>query len=123
HLVEQVLPWGPTRQWVGSVPIPWRSWTASSPDLTATVPTIIRTTLGQYYVHQAVPQGHELANVHPGSVTFSPSFVSTSHGHVPYHRLFRAGVERDRTDQGRTPCLLQGEPPSDADMATVLQTS
>jgi transposase-like zinc-binding protein len=92
HLVEQVLPWGPTRQWVGAVPIPWRSWTASSPDLTATVPPIIRTTLGQYYVHQAVPPGHELANVHPGSVTFSPRFGSAIHGHVPYHRLFLAGV-------------------------------
>src|SRR4030095_3254850 len=38
-LVEQVLPWVPTRQWVVSVPIPLRYWTASSPDLTATVHT------------------------------------------------------------------------------------
>src|SRR5215472_18907739 len=37
HLVEQVIPWVPTRQWVVSVPVPLRYWTASSPDLTATV--------------------------------------------------------------------------------------
>src|SRR5262249_51427959 len=43
HRVEQVLPWVPTRQGVGSVPIPLRDWTASSPALTATVQTIIRT--------------------------------------------------------------------------------
>ena len=54
HLVEQVLPWVPTRQWVVSVPVPLRSWTASSPELTATVHTIIRTTIGQYDVNQAV---------------------------------------------------------------------
>src|SRR6266571_3131374 len=28
HLVEQVIPWVPTRQWVVSVPIPLRYWTA-----------------------------------------------------------------------------------------------
>ena len=54
HLVGQVIPWVPTRQWVVSVPVPLRYWMASSQDLTATVHTIIRTTIGQYYVHKAV---------------------------------------------------------------------
>jgi hypothetical protein len=57
HLVEQIIPWVPTRQWVGSVPIPLRYWMASSQDLTATVHTIICTTIGQYYVNQAVTRG------------------------------------------------------------------
>ena len=52
HLVERVFPWVPTRQWVISVPIPLRYWMASSQDLTAKVHTIIRTTIGQYYVNQ-----------------------------------------------------------------------
>src|SRR5712671_4797714 len=30
HLVEQVIPWVPTRQWVVSVPIPLRYWMASA---------------------------------------------------------------------------------------------
>src|SRR5262249_53489157 len=30
HLVEGVLPGVPPRQWVVSVPIPWRYWTATS---------------------------------------------------------------------------------------------
>ena len=50
HLVEQVIPWVPVRQWVVSVPMPLRYWMASSQDLTATVHTIIRTTIGQYSV-------------------------------------------------------------------------
>jgi Transposase zinc-binding domain len=74
HLVEQVLPWVPTRQWVVSVPIPLRYWTASSPDLTAKVHTIIRSTIAQYYVNQAVHGGAERRKAHPGSVTFIDSF-------------------------------------------------
>jgi hypothetical protein len=76
HLVEQVIPWVPTRQWVVSVPVPLRYWMAGSQDLTAKVHTIIRTTIGQYYVNQVVTQGHERANVHPGSVTFIQRFGS-----------------------------------------------
>src|SRR5262249_57334990 len=57
HLVERVIPWVPTRQWVVSVPVPLRYWMASSQDLTAAVHTIIRTTIGQYYVNQAVKRG------------------------------------------------------------------
>jgi hypothetical protein len=44
----------PTRQWVVSVPIPLRYWTAPSKALTAKVHTIIRTTIAQYDVNQAV---------------------------------------------------------------------
>ncbi len=76
HLVEQVIPWVPTRQWVVSVPIPLRYWTASSQDLTAHVHTIIRRTIAQYYVNQAVQRGLERATVHPGSVTFIQRFGS-----------------------------------------------
>jgi Transposase zinc-binding domain len=76
HLVEQVIPWVPTRQWVVSVPIPLRYWTASSPDLTATVHTIIRRTIAQYYVNQAVTRGVPRGKVHAGSVTFIQRFGS-----------------------------------------------
>src|SRR5262252_6329576 len=121
HLVEQVIPWVPTRQWVVSVPIPLRYWTASSPDLTATVHTIIRTTIGQYYVNQAVQRGHARATAHPGSVTFIQRFGSALQLNVHYHVLFLEGVLLDRTDQGRPPRFLPGEPPTDTDIAAVIQ--
>ena len=76
HLVECVIPWVPTRQWVVSVPVPLRYWMAASQDLTAKVHTIIRTTIGQYYVNQAVARGFERANLQPGSVTFIQRFGS-----------------------------------------------
>jgi Transposase zinc-binding domain len=76
HLVECVIPWVPTRQWVVSVPVPLRYWMASSQDLTAKVHTIIRRTIAQYYVNQAVQGGVERPQVHPGSVTFIQRFGS-----------------------------------------------
>src|SRR6201993_1040701 len=76
HLVECVIPWVPTRQWVVSVPMPLRYWMAASQDLTAQVHTIIRTTIGQYYVNQAVKRGSERQKVQPGSVTFIQRFGS-----------------------------------------------
>ena len=39
-----------------------------------------------------------------------------------YHLLFLEGVYLDRTNQGRKPRFLQGEPPTDTDIATVVQT-
>jgi len=74
HLVEQVIPWVPTRQWVVSVPIPLRYWMAPSRELTAKVHTIIRRTIGQYYVNQVVKRGATRATVQPGSVTFLQRF-------------------------------------------------
>jgi hypothetical protein len=121
HLVERVIPWVPTRQWVVSVPIPLRYWTASSPDLTAKVHTIIRTTIAQYYVTQAVQGGAERSQVHPGSVTFIQRFGSALQLNVHYHLLFLEGVYLDRTDQGLTPRFVPSEPPTDTDIAAVVQ--
>jgi hypothetical protein len=66
YLVERVIPWVPTRQWVVSVPVPLRDWMAASQELTAKVHTIICTTIGQYYVHQAVIHGVPRDQVQPG---------------------------------------------------------
>jgi hypothetical protein len=121
HLVEQVLPWVPTRQWVVSVPIPLRYWMAGSQELTAKVHTVIRTTIGQYYVNQAVQRGHARATVHPGSGTFLQRFGSALNLHLHFHILFLEGVYLDRTTVGLKPCFLAGAPPTDTAIAAVLQ--
>src|SRR6266705_363007 len=88
HLVEQVIPWVPTRQWVVSVPVPLRDWMAASQDLTATVHTIIRTTIGQYDVHQAVQRGLPRQKVQPGAVTFIHRFGSAINLPLHFHVVF-----------------------------------
>jgi hypothetical protein len=121
HLVECVIPWVPTRQWVVSVPMPLRYWIASSQDLTATVHTIIRTTIGQYYVNQAVTRGAVRQKVQPGSVTFIQRFGSALNLNLHFHVIVLEGVYLDRTAQGRKPRFVTGEPPTDADIAAVVQ--
>src|ERR671924_1093630 len=106
HLVEQVIPWVPTRQWVVSVPVPLRYWMAASQDLTATVHTIIRTTIGQYYVNQAVTHGVARQKAHPGSVTFIQRFGSAINLNLHFHVIFLEGVYLDRLDQGLTPRFI-----------------
>src|SRR5215831_17960971 len=121
HLVEQVIPWVPTRQWVVSVPIPLRYWMAASQDLTAMVHRIIRTTIGQYYVNKTVARGFERANIQPGSVTFIQRFGSALNLNLHFHVIFLEGVYVDRTAQGLRPRFVQGESPTDADIAAVVQ--
>src|SRR5215831_10405543 len=121
HLVTCVIPWVPTRQWVVSVPVPLRYWMAASQELTAQVHTIIRTTIGQYYVNQAVTPGVPRDQVQPGSVTFIQRFGSALNLNLHFHCVFLEGVYLDRTDQDLKPRFLTGEPPSDADVAAVVQ--
>src|SRR5947199_4653211 len=122
HLVECVIPWVPTRQWVVSVPIPLRYWMASSKELTAKIHTISRTTISQYYVNQAVKRGVERQQVQPGSVTFIQRFGGAINLNVHYHVVFLEGVYLERIAQGLKPRFVKGEPPTDADIAAVVQT-
>ena len=123
HLVECVIPCVPTRQWVVSVPIPLRYWTAPSKNLTAKVHTIIRTTMVQYDVNQAVKGGVKRQQVQPGSVTCIQRLGSALNLNVHYHLIFLEGVYLDRTDQGRKPRFLKVEVPTDSDITDVVQQS
>jgi hypothetical protein len=120
HLVEQVIPWVPTRQWVVSVPIPLRYWMAPSRELTAKVHTITRRTIGQYYVNQAVHNGATRSTIQSGSVTFLQRFGGSLNLNLHYHFIFLEGVFVDRAAQGLKPRFLPAAPPTDADIATVL---
>jgi hypothetical protein len=94
---------------------------AASQDLTAPVHPIIRTTMAQYYVNQAVTRGVARQQVQPGSVTCIQRCGGAMHLHVHFPVVFLAGVYLDRTEQGRTPRFVTGEPPNDAYMPAVLQ--
>src|SRR4029453_9693443 len=120
HLVGQVIPWVPPRQWVVSVPVPLRYWMAASQELTAQVHTIIRTTIGQYYVNQAVTRGVPRDKVQPGSVTFIQRFGSAINVNLHFHCVFLEGAYLDPTQAGLMPRFVTGEPPTDADIAAVI---
>src|SRR5215475_10539108 len=94
---------------------------AASHELTAKVHTIIRTTIGQYYVNQAIQRGHARATVHPGSVTFLQRFGSALNVNLHCHCVFIEGVYLERTAVGLKPRFLAGAPPTDTDIVTVIQ--
>ncbi len=121
HLVECVMPWVPTRQWVVSVPIPLRYWMSSSRDLTAQVHTIVRTTIAQYYVNQAVRRGVKRHNVQPGSVSFIQRFGGSLNLHLHFHVVFLEGVYLDRSETSLKPYFVKAESPSDAYIANLLR--
>ncbi len=122
HLVEQVIPWVPTRQWVVSVPIPLRYWTSASPELMSQVHTILRRTISQYYVNQVVKQGHQRDQAQAGSITFMQRFGSSINLNLHYHFIFLEGVYLDRSAQGLKPKFVKLYPLGDADIATVVAT-
>jgi hypothetical protein len=99
-----------------------RYWMAASQDLTATVHTILRTTIAQYYVNQAVTRGVERQKAQPGLVTFLQRFGRALTLNLHFHVIVLEGVYLDRTTQGLKPRFLKGEPPTDADIAAVVQT-
>src|SRR5262252_7924805 len=94
---------------------------AASQELTAQVHTIIRTTIGQYYMNKAVARGLKRASLQPGAVTFMQRFGSALNINFHFHCVFLEGVYLDRTDQGLKPRFVTAEPPTDADIATVVQ--
>ena len=63
------------------------------------VHTIIRTTIGRYYVNQSVTRGIARQKVQQGSVTFIQRFGSAINVNVHSHGVFLEGVSLDRTDQ------------------------
>jgi len=78
-------------------------------------------TIAQFYVNQAVKCGAERQKVQPGSVTFLQRFGGALQLNLHHHLIVIEGVFLDRTDQGLKPRFLKGEPPSDADVAHVVQ--
>src|SRR3982074_2176739 len=93
-----------------SVPLPLRYWLSSSQSLTAQMHAIIRTTIAQYDVNQAVKRGVERQQVQPGSVTFIQRCGGALNLHVHFHWIFLEGVYLDRAEAGLTPRFVKGEP-------------
>jgi hypothetical protein len=92
---------------------------SSSQALTAQMHTIIRTTIAQYYVNQAVKRGVARQQAQPGSVTFIQRFGGALNLHVHFHGVFLEDVYLDRAEAGLKPRFVKGEPPSAADIAEV----
>ena len=91
HLVEQVIPHVPVRQWVVSFPIPLRHLFATQPQLLSPVLQVIHRALSTFAIHQA---GLTRAQAHTGAVTLIQRFGSAANLNIHLHCLVLDGVYR-----------------------------
>jgi hypothetical protein len=113
HLVDNVLPVAPYRQWILTLPVPLRFWCATNRKLAAKVHRIIIKNIENHYISLAKRAG--VQNPEPGSITFVQHFGSALQFNLHYHILFLDGIF---TESGKK--FLPAEKLQDQHVETVL---
>lgn len=90
HLVDNVLPLVPYRQFVVSFPIPMRYWLHTNKKLFIKIHKIVITEISCYYMAKALAQG--IKEPAPGQVSFTQRFGSALNLNVHLHILSLDGV-------------------------------
>ena len=83
HLIDNVLPQVPFRQWVATVPHSLRFWMATSRTLTNLVHSIVAGKIMAFYETKSKARG--IAEAMPGGVTFIQRFGSALNSHLHFH--------------------------------------
>ena len=96
HLVDQVIPQVPVRQWVLSFPIPLRFLLAAHPQLLSPVLQVINRAISTFLTKQA---GLKCTEAQTGAVTLIQRFGSAANLNIHLHCIFLDGVYR-MTDEG-----------------------
>lgn len=90
HLVDNVLPKAPYRQWVITLPFALRYWAATNKELEAKIHKIIISSINHHYQGRAVALGFSSSVC--GSLSFIHRMGSALNFHFHYHVLFLDGV-------------------------------
>ena len=98
HLVDEVLPIKPIRQWVLSFPIQIRLLLAIRPKIMTEILNIVTKTISQHLSKKA---GFKRAEVKTGSVTLIQRFGGSINLNIHFHQLFLDGVYE--LDQDKKP--------------------
>ena len=115
HLVDQVLPDVPVRQWVLSLPIPLRYLLAAHPKLLSPALEIVQRVITGYLVKKsALPR----SEIHTGAVTLIQRFGSAANLNIHFHSLVLDGVYRIENGQ---PLFHPVAPPTTAELARLLE--
>ena len=115
HLVDEILPDVPIRQWVLSLPIPLRVLLAAQPKLLTPVLEVVQRAIAG---HLAQKSGHKCSNVHSGAVTLIQRFGSAANLNIHFHSLVLDGVYR--IEHGH-PVFEPVAPPTNAELAQLLE--
>ena len=124
HLVDEVIPRVPVRQWVLSFPIPLRILFAAQPELLTPVLRIVHRVIAGFLLRQA---GLKRATADTGAVTLIQRFGSAANLNIHLHCLVLDGVYR-RTEgepvfqQARAPTRDELQELLDKIIARLLRT-
>ncbi len=90
HLVDEVLPKRPIRQWVLSVPFPLRYLFATNPQVMSHVLTIVHRVIGTFLIKRA--RMTVRSGAQSGAVTLIQRFGSALNLNPHFHMLYLNGV-------------------------------
>jgi hypothetical protein len=115
HLVDNVLPHAPYRQWVTTFPHALRYWMAASRKLTSLVHGRVNAMIQLYYTNKAEERG--IKDPVAGGVTFVQRFGSALNAHVHFHTVAFDGVF---SVKGPEPVFYQLPGPKDEEVADII---
>jgi len=116
HLVDDVLPHAPYRQWVTTFPHALRYWMAASRQLTSVVHRRVSAMVQLYYTHKAGERG--IKQPVSGGVTFVQRFGSALNLNVHFHTVALDGVF---SVAGPVPVFHQLPGPTDEEVAGIVE--
>ena len=116
HLIDNVLPHAPYRQWVTTFPHALRYWMAASRKLTSNVHQLVTAMITRYYINAAEERG--IKDPQAGGVTFVQRFGSALNLNVHFHTIVLDGVF---SVGGPTPVFYQLRGPTDEELADIVE--
>ena len=116
HLVDNIIPLVPVRQYVLTVPIALRYWMASNKELCSAVYKIFATAVNHHYEEHA--KATSLKNPRSGSVTFTQRFGSALNLNVHFHLMQIEGVYEEKSTG--IPKFKTLPAPTDSNIANLL---
>lgn len=118
HLVDDVVPHVPVRQWVLSLPIPLRVLLAAQPELVTPVLQVVQRVVTRHLLDAADLKTDE---GHGGAVTLIQCFGSAANLNIHLHCLVLDGVYRCGADG--VPSCVEVHAPTDDELHALLQTA
>ena len=117
HLVDHVIPHGPVRRWMLSLPIPLRVLLAAQPELVTPVLHVVQRVVTRHLLDYARLKADE---GHGSAVTPIQRLGSAANLNVHLHCLVLDGVYR--CDADGAPVFVEAGAPTDDELHALLQT-
>ena len=117
HLLDEIFPHKPLRQWVLSFPFPLRFLLAKDPKLIGDVLSVVNRALSTYLIKKA--DLTKKSGAKTGSVTFIQRFGGSLNLNIHFHMIYLDGVYTFEHEKEKFHFLI---PPSQSELNSLLKT-